>query len=409
MEYEIENTSSVITHNQSAVTLNLTLKPSLADHRSHTHQDSTSELAEHIIYTYVILGIALFGIAGNVLNLIILTNKSMSKSMERMELSAHIGLVALAVSDMLYCIMLLPKSLIGALAPPKSRFTTYRKLTFVLLYSAYGDAFINVFGMSSTWLTVTMAFSRYLAICHPFKARLLIGKRFAKISTSLVFLLSFLFNIPRFLEHPISDISMKGKTVYWLGIGCMNRTYSYRYNIYMWCYFVICISIPFMVLVFSNVHLIREVRSAPKRIQRRTSSKCSNSSADAEKMQLLTLTLVLIVVFYIVFVTPAEVNKFINDLMETSYGSYNLVIAITNTLETFNFAFNFILYCAINSHFRRVIKETVCKKRCVILPSQQQSSCCCYCYCGDGSRHDNNTGCQYTLTEVTASKSYMLA
>ena len=49
-----------------------------------------------------------FGILGNILNLVVLTRKQLQKSMDRMEKSAHLGLVALALSDMLFCIVALP-------------------------------------------------------------------------------------------------------------------------------------------------------------------------------------------------------------------------------------------------------------------------------------------------------------
>ena len=47
--------------------------------------------------------ICLFGIAGNVLNLVVLTRKRLQCSMEHMEVSAHMGLVALALSDLCFC------------------------------------------------------------------------------------------------------------------------------------------------------------------------------------------------------------------------------------------------------------------------------------------------------------------
>ena len=36
----------------------------------------------------------------------------------------------------------------------------YKSLSFDLLYRAYGEAVSNTFMLMSTWLTVTMAFSR---------------------------------------------------------------------------------------------------------------------------------------------------------------------------------------------------------------------------------------------------------
>ena len=38
----------------------------------------------------------------------------------------------------------------------------YKSLSFDLLYRAYGEAVSNTFMLMSTWLTVTMAFSRWV-------------------------------------------------------------------------------------------------------------------------------------------------------------------------------------------------------------------------------------------------------
>ena len=42
----------------------------------------------------------------------------------------------------------------------------HKSLTFELLYRAYGDAVSNIFMLMSTWLTVTMAFSRLVRFCQ---------------------------------------------------------------------------------------------------------------------------------------------------------------------------------------------------------------------------------------------------
>ena len=66
---------------------------------------SWSEAIEEFIYTKLILAVSVFGIGGNLLNLIILSQKSLTYMMERMEKSAHYGLSVsvVAVSDLLVC------------------------------------------------------------------------------------------------------------------------------------------------------------------------------------------------------------------------------------------------------------------------------------------------------------------
>lgn len=54
----------------------------------------------------------------------------------------------LAVSDALFCVAVLPRAYIGA-----SVFG-FRRYDFRIVYAAYGDAVVNTFIVSSTWLTV---------------------------------------------------------------------------------------------------------------------------------------------------------------------------------------------------------------------------------------------------------------
>jgi len=74
---------------------------------------SWAELVEEFIYTKVILIVCVFGIGGNLLNLIILSQRSLVCTMKRMEKSAHYGLIALAVSDLLVCLTALPSVIYG--------------------------------------------------------------------------------------------------------------------------------------------------------------------------------------------------------------------------------------------------------------------------------------------------------
>jgi len=141
---------------------------------------SISEVIERIIYTRLVGAVCLLGIVGNLLNLLVLTRKSLTYTMERMEKSAHCGLIGLAVSDMLVCVAVLPRSVYGPDSFGDGQFS------FRFLYMVYGEAVISTFVLSSTWLTVTMATGRYLAVCHPLHARQFIGKRFAVWSLLIV-------------------------------------------------------------------------------------------------------------------------------------------------------------------------------------------------------------------------------
>ena len=69
--------------------------------------ERSHRLVESVVNKALAPAICVFGIIGNLLNLVVLTRKRLQCSMDRMEKSAHVGLVALAVSDMMFCVFYL--------------------------------------------------------------------------------------------------------------------------------------------------------------------------------------------------------------------------------------------------------------------------------------------------------------
>jgi len=96
---------------------------------------SQSEIVEEFIYKKVILAVCVFGIVGNILNFIILSQKSVTYLMERMEKSAHYGLIALAVSDFFVCLTALPSVIYGT--GKKSGGFAHSSFDFRLVHKLY--------------------------------------------------------------------------------------------------------------------------------------------------------------------------------------------------------------------------------------------------------------------------------
>jgi len=85
--------------------------------------------------------VALFGILGNALNLVVLTRKSLRYTMDHLEKSAHTSLIALAVSDALICVVYAVNSAMrGRLTMLYSR---HRSL-FPLYFDMYHEGLFNV-------------------------------------------------------------------------------------------------------------------------------------------------------------------------------------------------------------------------------------------------------------------------
>ena len=165
--------------------------PNISELEEEANTTGNKQLYEevyHVLYGYGLPTICACGFLGNVMNLIILAGKHVQRSLGRMEQSANVGLISLAVADMIFCITAFPSTFL-----PKDMVFTQRG--FLSFYACYCAAVINVFIMTSTWLTVTMSTERYLAICHPLKSRKILTMTRTKVAIVMVYILSALFNL----------------------------------------------------------------------------------------------------------------------------------------------------------------------------------------------------------------------
>ena len=317
------------------------------------------------LYEYCLPTACCFGVIGNILNLAILSRKSLQMRMEKLEQCAHSHLIALAFSDLMYCVTLLPRAYMPT-------FVQSSYISPWLLYEVYKGAVFNTFLLISSWLTVAMAVSRYIAICYPVKARQRLGVRTTRMGIACIVIISVIFNVPRYFTKVIYSMEcQEGGYLYFAFCGplCLNHA---REQIYLWIYFLVGIVIPLIVVAYCNIFFIRALSSS-KNLQRQHSNQryqSSSLSTSSNPSVTLTLTLSIIVVLYILMVTPAEIIQFFKPLVRKQFRDkldvlayYSLAAAICNNLQVLNFAVNFLLYCLINVHFRRVITNVLCFRR----------------------------------------------
>lgn len=310
---------------------------------------------ESVIYQYITPLIATFGCIGNILNLIILTRKTVTVAMHRMEKSSHTGLTALALSDLLFCLFIIPHAWV-----PAKQFS-YSSKGFSIYYSIFSEAFINIFLMSSTLLTVIIAVSRYFAVAYPIKARDLTGMTFTVSSISLTFLISILANMPRFWNESINAMDCVGGFQVYFRENSWFKEHATTRLIYLSLYFALVILLPFLTLTYCNVFLVKALKqSIQMREQYQPTSKKVKDSTHR-----ITLTMVIIIIMYIILVIPGETIHFlINNILQnsTSVMYYNFLLSILNVFQVINFSFNFILYCVVNVHFRKTVMTTFCPR-----------------------------------------------
>ena len=122
------------------------------------------------------------------------------------------------------------------------------------------------------------------------------------------------------------------------------------------------IVLPSLALLFCNISLVRTLNIS-KQLHRnyRVHHKAGNSQ------NRITLVLFLIALGFVVLVFPCEVMDIFMGLFPMDQHQTEVFLTVrvvANTLQMLNFSCNFLLYCALNSQFRRKLKELIlCKKQ----------------------------------------------
>ena len=312
---------------------------------------------EHMSYQWfeiLILIVCAFGIVGNLLNLSILTRRRLRARLDKLGQTANHGLVALAVSDLLFCVVVLPHAFFTAFKLPGDELW----YTFWKYYKVHGIASINLFMMISTWLIVTMAVKRYFVVVDPLHARELITNKRTCSIIALVYFLSAVFTLPQYLHLTLTPCSSLEGVWQLQHVSRWNDDVTYALQMYIrWIWPIIADFIPIAILLVCNCRLVAELKSAT--LNRRTS--CPGQVVN-DGGQRITLILVIIVLMLLLLVAPSEIIRYINPYR--TWGHTGFVVAmVTNLLQTINFAFNFLLYFIVSTKFRQTAK-TIVRFRC---------------------------------------------
>ncbi|KAK3757962.1 hypothetical protein RRG08_058276 [Elysia crispata] len=75
--------------------------------RTLTAEERLAEQVKWAIMDVTVPIVCALGLVGNLLSLVVLTTEKLHRTLTKMEISAHIGLIALAVSDFLFCLLVL--------------------------------------------------------------------------------------------------------------------------------------------------------------------------------------------------------------------------------------------------------------------------------------------------------------
>lgn len=113
----------------------------------------------------------------------------------------------------------------------------------------------------SVYLTLTVTLERYVAVCHPLRARSLCTYGRARIYVLLIVMFAVLYNLPRFFEvDRISGIEAHTNvTVYSVTASALRNNPLYITIYVNWSYLLVMYFVPFLALAIFNCAIYMQV------------------------------------------------------------------------------------------------------------------------------------------------------
>ena len=291
------------------------------------------------------------GILGIILTIIVLSHKNMSTS-------TNCYLMALAIADLIFLVLLIPRLAENQFEPFSQAYNTY------VIYTVYSIDIGFMFLLASIWLTVMLAVERYIAVCRPFLATKLCTVARARIFIVIIFVLAVLIRIVYFWQYTVTFYEHQNAT--WHFLDRLPFADHGFWHVYAVLVDVLLASvIPFIVLLVTNVLLIRAVRKSTRYLQSNqlTGAK-STSGAQREELQITVMLISVIVVFFLCQ-SPYIIYVAINSVRPQNTATFAVFKSVAMLLLTLKSAVNFILYCWFSERFRVTLKRTFCCKCCL--------------------------------------------
>lgn len=358
-------------------------------------------------YMSLVFGIILtpvltfFGIAGNLLSIIVLINL-INRNRHKV-FSLYIILISLAISDTL---ILLLNFLVNFVA---NCFDYVEWSWFFIPYQYQGYLIVTIwplimsFQMSSIYLTLLISYDRWRAICQPLKsARSMYSSKILLKIIVLIFSFCIAYNIPRWLEfkvekqnftiphaltyiryhlHQCSENSLilqflsrvnysdhnnssMDQLPYAIGVHCEAYMYPFAktelathiYFKYVYIsafYFTFVFLIPLIFITICNIQLVLAIRDNKKQW-------LEISRLQRKEMHETKVPLIIVLLFYVLGLPPSFINLLDSSsdyiaMFSTNSELWNSLVSISNLCVLINASSNFVIYCMLGKKFRMAL------------------------------------------------------
>ncbi|XP_050663675.1 FMRFamide receptor-like [Leptidea sinapis] len=301
-----------------------------------------------VVHGVLLNGIGAAGLLGNALAVLVLSRPQMRSSINCL-------LVGLAACDTL--LILTSLLLFGLTAVyPYTGHLRYYYYHICPHITPYVYPLANAAQTMSVYLTLIVTVERWVAVCHPFRAKSLCTSSRARWYVLGTALFALVYNAPKLFEaEVVAEGAPGGEVVY-----CVQADMSFRTDTYVaiyihWMYLLVMYIVPFSALAALNACIVRQVRRAQ-------AERARLSRVQRRELGLATMLLVVVLVFFICNLLPLVTNAF-EVFLGDEFDHLDPLVKTSNLMVTINSSVNFLIYVIFGEKFKRVFLKMFCAGR----------------------------------------------
>ncbi|CAH1801161.1 unnamed protein product [Owenia fusiformis] len=309
-----------------------------------------------ILNTYVLFGIIIVGLVGNVTSIVVLRCSSMFLN------PPSVYLIALAISDSFALILGGGRVWVISLWDIDIRelHEWVCKIHHVAIYTLLDF---------SAWLLVALSVDRVITVYMPLRAKLVCTRIRAVIVSLCILITLILINGHYLFTVGYFAVIIDNEVVYESNCYIVEGLETFHTEYWFWIDAVFASFLPFTLLMISNITIVVVIIRASQR-RRQTMQAVSSSSSSDNQTRSLTIMLICLSITFLILTGPVVVFFLLDRLNvdpkeEASYDRVksHMYSVIVFCLMYTNNAINFILYCVSGKKFRSSLVDVFCGSR----------------------------------------------
>ncbi|XP_075882813.1 neurotensin receptor type 1 [Nelusetta ayraudi] len=327
--------------------------------RNVTEEDDlevNTDVYSKAVVTVIYVALFAVGSLGNSITLYTLLTK---RSLQNLQSTVHYHLASLAVSDLLILLLSMPIEL-------------YNFIWFHHPW-VFGDAVCRGYYFlrdSCSYATVlniaSLSVERYMAICHPFKAKSIMSRSRTKKLISAMWLASFALAAPMIFVMGLKTVN--GEKICTAIVSAVNLKTVLQVNAFL-SFVVPMVAISALNGVIANqlLRMFREAEQDNRVCIVAGNPTVLNVTMEPNRAQSLrhgVLVLRVVVIAFVVCWLPYHARRlmfcYVSDWTDDLYDFYHYFYMLTNVLFYVSSAINPILYNLVSATYRQVFFSTLC-------------------------------------------------